>query len=149
MYRKIRSVQGTSKQGLTHLLVPADSDGDPKTCTEWVSVDLPCDIETHLRARESLVPVFIEEIQNEIARASRKPYTKQDFDATSCYDRIIPWMASMLSCSHGLHQNVCLVHAQTLQEARYLLKTNHSMLRPSIGEADEMVWRVIPPLFHL
>jgi hypothetical protein len=72
--------------------------------------------------RESLIPVFIEEMQNEIARASRKPYIKQDFDATSCYDRIIPWMASMLSRSRGIHKNVCLVHARTLQEARYLLK---------------------------
>ncbi len=51
MYRKIRSVQGTSKQGLTCLLVPEDIDEDPKTCTEWVSVDLPHDIETHLRDR--------------------------------------------------------------------------------------------------
>jgi hypothetical protein len=51
VYRKIRSVQGTSKQGLTRLLVPEDIDEDPKTCTEWVSVDLPHDIETHLRDR--------------------------------------------------------------------------------------------------
>jgi hypothetical protein len=34
MYRKIRSVQGTSKQGLTRLLVPEDKDKDPKTCTD-------------------------------------------------------------------------------------------------------------------
>jgi hypothetical protein len=71
-----------------------------------------------LPGRESLIPVFIKEMQNEIARASRKPYIKQDFDATSCYDRIIPWMASLLSRSHGIHRNVCLVHARTLQEAR-------------------------------
>jgi hypothetical protein len=76
-----------------------------------------------LPGRESLIPVFIEEMQNEIACASRKPYIKQDFNATSCYDRIIPWMASMLSRSRGIHKNVCLVHARTLQEARYLLKT--------------------------
>jgi hypothetical protein len=81
-----------------------------------------------LPGRISLVPVFIEEMQNEIARASRKPYIKQDFDAIS--DRIIPWMASMLSRSHGLHQNVCLVHARTLQGARYLLKTQ-------LGVSDE------------
>jgi hypothetical protein len=76
-----------------------------------------------LPGRDSLVPVFIKEMQNEIAQASRKPYIKQDFDTTSCYDRIIPWMASLLSRSHGLHRNVCLVHARTLQEAHYLLKT--------------------------
>jgi hypothetical protein len=76
-----------------------------------------------LLGRKYLILVFIEEMQNEIARASWKPYIKQDFDATSSYDRIIPWMESMLSRSHGLHQNVCLVHARTLQEAQYLLKT--------------------------
>ena len=83
-----------------------------------------------LPGRESLIPVLIEEMQNEIARASRKPYIKQDFDATSCYDRIIPWMASLLSRSRGIHKNVCLVHAPTLQEARYLLKTQ-------LGVSDE------------
>ena len=34
-------------------------------------------------------PVFIEEIQSEICRASRKSNIKFDNDATSCYDRII------------------------------------------------------------
>jgi hypothetical protein len=51
MYRKIRSIQGTSEQGLTRLLVPEDIKEDPKKCTKWVLVDLPHDIETHLRAR--------------------------------------------------------------------------------------------------
>jgi hypothetical protein len=51
MYRKIRSVQGTSKQGLARLLVPEDIDEDPTTCTEWVSVDLPHDIKTYTRDR--------------------------------------------------------------------------------------------------
>ena len=50
MYPKIWSVQGTSKQGLTRLLVPSDIEGDPKTCTKWVSLDLPRDIENHLRS---------------------------------------------------------------------------------------------------
>jgi hypothetical protein len=51
MFRKIRSVQGTSKKGLTRVLVPSEPTADPKTCTKWVSVDLPTDIETHLRTR--------------------------------------------------------------------------------------------------
>jgi hypothetical protein len=77
-------------------------------------------------------------MQNEIARASRKPYIKQDFDATSCYDCIIPWMASLLSRSHGLHRNVCLVHARTLQEARYLLK------KPLISDESYSHCRAFP-----
>jgi hypothetical protein len=33
IYHKIRSVQGTINQGLTHLLVPEDIKEDSKTCT--------------------------------------------------------------------------------------------------------------------
>jgi hypothetical protein len=39
-------------------------------------------------------------------------------------------MAIMLSRSRGIHKNVCLVHARTLQDARYLLKT-------WLGDSDE------------
>ena len=76
-----------------------------------------------LPGKDSLVPAFIEELQNEISRASRKPQAKADFDATSCFDRIIPNLASIFSRQHGMHRNVCLVHANTLAEVKYLLKT--------------------------
>jgi hypothetical protein len=41
-----------------------------------------------LPGRDSLVPVFIEEMQNKIAPSSCKPYIKQDFNATSYHSAL-------------------------------------------------------------
>ena len=68
-------------------------------------------------------PVFIEEMQNEISRTSRKPVVKFDHDATSCYDRILAAIASITSRKFGMHRNVTLVMANTLKECKYRLKT--------------------------
>jgi hypothetical protein len=67
--------------------------------------------------------VLIEELKMEISRASRKGLVKLDIDDTSCYDRILPIIASIISRSYGVHQNVVLVNAKTLKAARYKLKT--------------------------
>ena len=92
--------------------------------------------------RDSITPVFITEMQYEIARATRKPLITLDFDATSCYDRIIENIASLAARSFGQHHQLCFVHARHLQQARYLLKTqlgisdtsySHSRLFPIYG----------------
>ena len=72
---------------------------------------------------EALTPVFMEELKNEISHASRKSLINFDNDAASCYDRIIPALASLIGRKHGIHQNVIYVNARTLQEAKYKLKT--------------------------
>jgi hypothetical protein len=43
-----------------------------------------------LPGRDSLTPAIIEESQWEITRSSRRSFLRTDFDATSCYDRIVP-----------------------------------------------------------
>lgn len=68
-------------------------------------------------------PVFIEELQNEISRLSRKDLAKFDNDATSCYDRILVLLGCLLSRKYGLPKNVTFVMAKTLEEAKYKLKT--------------------------
>jgi hypothetical protein len=68
-------------------------------------------------------PVFIEVMQAEICRTSRKSNIKFDVDATSCYDRIIPGLAGIASRKHGVHRKVVQVCGGTLEEARYKLKT--------------------------
>jgi hypothetical protein len=68
-------------------------------------------------------PVFIEIMQAEISRASRKSLIKFDVDATSCYNRIIPGLAGIASRKHGVHRKVVQVCGGTLEEARYKLKT--------------------------
>jgi hypothetical protein len=45
-------------------------------------------------------------------------------DAASCYDRIIPALASLLGRGQGLHRNVIFVNARTLKEAKYKLRTS-------------------------
>jgi hypothetical protein len=80
--------------------------------------------------RDALIPAFIEELKTEICYATRKSLINFDNDAASCYDRIIPALASLIGRKHGLHKNVVFVHASTLAETKYKLKT-------SLGVSDE------------
>jgi exonuclease III len=68
-------------------------------------------------------PVFIEELQYEIVRLSRSTHLKFSNDATSCYDRIIPALAALLSRKYGIHKTICAILGTTLEEAKYKLKT--------------------------
>jgi hypothetical protein len=81
--------------------------------------------------REATTLTFIEELKTDICYASRKPLINFDNDAASCYDRIIADIASLVSRSHGQHRDVYFVHAETLQEATYRLKT-------AMGVTDEL-----------
>jgi hypothetical protein len=45
---------------------------------------------------DALIPVFVEELKNEISHASRKSIINFNNDAASCYDRIIPALASLI-----------------------------------------------------
>lgn len=92
--------------------------------------------------RDSITPVLITEMQYEITRATRKALVTLDFDATSCYDRIIESVASLAARSYGQNKSLCFIHASHLREARYLLKTQmgvsteefkHSRLFPIYG----------------
>jgi exonuclease III len=102
-------------------------------------------------------PVIIEELQFEICRLSRTNLLKLAKDATSCFDRIIPNLASIVSRKYGLHRSVVYVHGKTLQEAKYHLKTQlgvsesfyeHSTLFPVYGTgqgsgSSPTIWLVI------
>jgi hypothetical protein len=80
--------------------------------------------------KDAMTPVFLEELQWETTRASRKTLLRMDFDASSCYDRIIPSIASLASRSFGQHQTLCFIHATFLRQAKYKLKTK-------LGLSDE------------
>jgi hypothetical protein len=67
--------------------------------------------------------VFLEELKTEISTLSRKSLVNFDNDAASCYDRILPSLASLIGRKKGLHTNVAYVHATTLHDAKYKLKT--------------------------
>jgi len=68
-------------------------------------------------------PVFIEEFQLEISRASRKSLVQVNYDATSCYDRIKPNLAALVSQRYGVPQPVVQSNVRTLEQARYKLRT--------------------------
>ena len=68
-------------------------------------------------------PVLIEELQCEISRATRKPVVLTNFDATACYDRIIPNLGMIVSQKYGVAPTVTKMNATTLHQAEYKIRT--------------------------
>ena len=90
----------------------------------------------------SLDPVFIKELEYEMARLTRRPLIHFDNDAASCYDRIPCFLANLASRKYGMDKRVCIVQARTLEQAKYYLKTKfgisdeyaqHTQLCPWFG----------------
>ena len=73
--------------------------------------------------RNALDPVFIEELQFEISRASRKMMAQTNYDATSCYDRIIQNLAMLISRKFGVHKQVAKSNASTLELTEFRTRT--------------------------
>ena len=69
--------------------------------------------------RNATDPVFLEELQCEVSRATRMPVISTNYDATACYDRIIPNVASLVSKKFGVHPNVVKANMDTLHQAEY------------------------------
>jgi hypothetical protein len=51
-------------------------------------------------------PVYIENLQNEIARVSRRPCIKFSNDAAACYDRMIPNLENLASRAFGMDPRI-------------------------------------------
>eukprot|EP00957_Ditylum_brightwellii_P100988 7697163-Ditylum_brightwellii.AAC.2 len=62
-------------------------------------------------------------MKNEISYCSQKLLVNFNNDAVSCYDRIIPNLANFIGRKKGLHVIITFVHATTLAEAKFKLKT--------------------------
>jgi hypothetical protein len=77
-----------------------------------------------LPGRDAMTPIFLEELQWETSRASRRSLLRMDFDASSCFDRSIPNIASLAARSFGQHQALCFIHANFLRQAKYYLRRN-------------------------
>ena len=73
--------------------------------------------------RNAIDPVMIEEWQLEISRLSRRMFLQMNYDATACYDRIIPNLAMLVSQNFGVHPMVTKMNAKTLQAAKYKVRT--------------------------
>jgi hypothetical protein len=67
--------------------------------------------------------VFLEELKYDTSYCSRRTLFNFDNDATSCYDRIIIALASIVNRKYGLHKRLVALHANTLKQARFHLRT--------------------------
>ncbi|KAI2495320.1 hypothetical protein MHU86_19219 [Fragilaria crotonensis] len=74
--------------------------------------------------RTATDPVLLEELQFEISRITRKTLIQTNYDATSCYDRIIPNLAMIVSRKYGIHPQVAQSNATTLHKAEYRIRTD-------------------------
>lgn len=66
---------------------------------------------------------MIEELQFEISRLTRRMFLQTNYDATACYDRIIPNLAMLVSRRFGVPKEVTQSNAITLQQAKYHVRT--------------------------
>ena len=73
--------------------------------------------------KEATDALFIRELEYEIGRITRKSSLHFDNDATSCYDRILCFLANLASQKYGMQKKICVVQGKTLAEAKYFLKT--------------------------
>jgi hypothetical protein len=101
---------------------------------------------------------FLEEFKYDISHVTRRTLFNFDNDAISCYDRIIVALASLINRKYGLHRKAVLVHATTLQEARFHLRTklgdskssySHHVEFPILGSGQgsgnsPSIWLFIP-----
>ena len=69
-------------------------------------------------------PVLLEDLQLDISRVSRKSLVLTNYDATSCYDRIIPPLAMLASRKFGVLKSVTLANVHTLEQAQYRIRTD-------------------------
>jgi hypothetical protein len=74
--------------------------------------------------RNAVNPVFIEEMQFEISRASRKILVQTNYDATSCNDRIIPNLAMLLIRKYEVPKLTTQSNATNLEQAEYRIRTD-------------------------
>ena len=65
------------------------------------------------------------------------PHIKFGNDATSCFDRIIPSVSSILMRAYGLHRNIATLHGDMLQQAVYRIKTKLGISTTSYSHCDE------------
>jgi len=73
--------------------------------------------------REAQSLTFLEELKYDLSILTRRTLFHFDNDAASCYDRIIISLASLLNRKYGMNRQVTTVHATTLEQARFHLRT--------------------------
>ena len=87
--------------------------------------------------RNAIDPVFIEELQFELSRLTRKTLVQTNYDAASCYDRIVPNLAMVASQTFGVPKSVTASNARTLKYARYHIRTDMGLSEESYTHTSD------------
>ncbi|OEU11291.1 hypothetical protein FRACYDRAFT_246405 [Fragilariopsis cylindrus CCMP1102] len=77
-----------------------------------------------LPGRDCTSLTYLEELRFDYSLMTRFSFANFDNDATACYDRILCCIASLAGRKYGIHKDVIFVHAKTLEEAEFKLKTS-------------------------
>jgi hypothetical protein len=84
-------------------------------------------------ARTAHDPIVIEVLQMDYTFATRYPHIKFSNNATSCFDRIIPSVSSIVARSYGLHRNITQMQGNMLLNAVYRIKS----IKTQLGISDD------------
>ena len=77
-----------------------------------------------LPGRDCTSLTYLEELRFDYSLLTRYSFANFDNDATACYDRILCSIASLAGRKYGIHRDIIFIHAQTLEEAEFKLKTS-------------------------
>jgi exonuclease III len=88
--------------------------------------------------RNAIDPVMIEELQFEISRLSRRMFLQTNYDASACYDRIIPNLAMIASRRFGVDKSVTQANGNTLLNAKYHIRTELGLSESSYSHSSQM-----------
>ena len=81
-------------------------------------------------------PVLLEILQAEVSRITRKSLVQMNFDATSCYDRIIPSLANLASRKFDVPPTVAQMNVNTVEKMFYRLRTGLGISSTGYSHCD-------------
>ena len=77
-------------------------------------------------------------MQCEISRATRKPLVLvTNYDASSCYDRIVPNIGMIVSQKYGVPASVTKATAETLRLAQYKVRTELGIAETGYSHTED------------
>ena len=90
--------------------------------------------------RSAIDLCYMEELEYEISKCCLHPLIKNDNDAASCYDRILMYLASLMSRKRGMPVQVCKVNGMNLEAAKYHIKTMLGTSVSFIAHTEAQPW---------
>ena len=82
-------------------------------------------------------PVLLEQLQVDMSTVTRKTLVLTNYDATSCYDRIVPNLAMLVSRKFGVPKTVTQSNANTLEQAEYRVRTDLGLAPDGYSHTEE------------